>query len=227
MLLDAVDSGDPYLTFAKMAGLAPDDATKQTHGQLRDLCKIALLGTNYGMGAASLAARTGTTTIRAESLLDQLAAVFPVFWSWAEHEVDAATLRGRMSTVFGWPLRLSADARTTALRNWPMQSHGAEMLRLACCLATERGVQVCAPVHDVLLIEAAKDELDQAISITRGAMAQASVAVLSGILVDTDTKIVTWPGRYSDPRGTVMWRKVLDLLRHRRRSEVGEVGEVR
>ena len=35
-----------------------------------------------------------------------------------------------------------------------MQANGAEMLRLACCFATERGVRVCAPVHDAILIEA-------------------------------------------------------------------------
>ena len=34
-----------------------------------------------------------------------------------------------------------------------MQANGAEMLRLACCLAIERGVKVCAPVHDAILID--------------------------------------------------------------------------
>ena len=53
-LLDAVLSGDPYLVFAKMAGLAPPDATKQSHKAIRDLCKTCVLGTNYGMQAQSL-----------------------------------------------------------------------------------------------------------------------------------------------------------------------------
>ena len=50
-LLDAVTSGDPYLAFAKMAGLAPQDATKQSHTPIRNVCKTVVLGTNYGMGA--------------------------------------------------------------------------------------------------------------------------------------------------------------------------------
>ena len=54
-LLDAVRSGDPYLAFAKMAGLAPADATKQSHKAIRDMCKTCVLGTNYGMQAQSLA----------------------------------------------------------------------------------------------------------------------------------------------------------------------------
>ena len=38
-LLDAVPSGDPYLAFAKMAGLAPPDATKQSHKAIRDCAR--------------------------------------------------------------------------------------------------------------------------------------------------------------------------------------------
>jgi DNA polymerase-1 len=44
-----------------------------------------------------------------------------------------------------------------------MQGNGSEMLRLACCLATEAGIRVCAPVHDAILIEAPLEELDRTI----------------------------------------------------------------
>jgi len=61
-----------------------------------------------------------------------------------------------------------------------MQANGAEMLRLACCLATERGVEVCAPVHDAVLICAPLDRLDADIAGMRAAMAEASRIVLKG-----------------------------------------------
>ena len=48
-------SGDPYLEFAKQAGLVPENATKQTHPDQRRLCKAAVLAVQYGMGAESLA----------------------------------------------------------------------------------------------------------------------------------------------------------------------------
>jgi DNA polymerase I len=89
-----------------------------------------------------------------------LARTYPVFTDWQSKSVDVALLRGYMSTVFGWRLNVTSSTRPTALRNFPMQSHGAEMLRNACCLATERGVSVCAPVHDALLIEAPVDVID-------------------------------------------------------------------
>ena len=132
--------------------------------------------------------------------------------------MDVALLRGYMSTVFGWHLHVTSGTRPTALRNFPMQSHGAEMLRIACCLATERGVSVAAPVHDALLIEAPIDLIDDAVAMTRSAMAEAAAAVLgSGVRIKTDVDIVRYPDRYSDPRGKVMWDRVMALLSPARR----------
>jgi DNA polymerase-1 len=117
-----------------------------------------------------------------------------------------------LSTVFGWTLRTENTPRPTTLRNFPMQANGAEMLRLACCLATERGVHVCAPVHDALLIEADAGQIDDAVVATRAAMAEASRIVLDGLEVDTDVEIIEWPNRYSDDRGRVMWERVTEIL---------------
>src|SRR6266540_1681170 len=178
----------------------------------RNLCKTCLLGSNYGMGAASLAQRTGTSMLVAEATQRALALAFPVFWQWAEHMTDIGELRGELHTVFGWALRVTRDTRSTTLRNFPMQANAAEMLRLACCLATERGVQVCAPVHDALLVEADAADLGGVISITRAAMSEAARMVLRGVDVATEATVVTWPERYADPRGAVMWERVAALL---------------
>ncbi len=61
-MMEAYRTGDPYLAFAKQAGAAPPDATKKTHGPLREKFKSCALGVLYGMGAASLAARIGWRT---------------------------------------------------------------------------------------------------------------------------------------------------------------------
>jgi DNA polymerase-1 len=187
------------------------DATKTTHKGIRDVCKTVVLGTNYGMGAESLAYRTGLSKIEAQELLRKLAIAFPTFKEWAQHVVDVAQLTGRLSTVFGWTIRVTGDSRPTSLRNYPMQANGAEMLRIACCLATERGIDVCAPVHDALLIEAPAGEISDAVAATRTAMADASRMVLD-VEVPTDVDIVHWPDRYADPRGAVMWARVTELI---------------
>jgi DNA polymerase I len=211
-LLDAVLSGDPYLTFAKMAKLVPPDATKQSHKAIRNLCKTCVLGTNYGMQAPSLALRTGLSEIEAQDLLRRLALAFPTFTAWAEHVVDVGQLTGYLSTMFGWTMRTENTLRPTTLRNFPMQANGAEMLRLACCLATERGIHVCAPVHDAVLVEGDADRIDETVAITQEAMAEASKVVLSGLEVGTDVEVIEWPDRYADDRGRVMWERVMELL---------------
>jgi hypothetical protein len=93
-----------------------------------------------------------------------------------------------------------------------MQAHGAEMMRLAACLATERGVEVCAPVHDAFLICAPLDRLDEDIARMRDAMAEASRIVLGGLEVRTDKEVVRYPDRYMDGRGRVMWDRVMGII---------------
>ena len=70
--------------FAYRAGLVPDGATKQTHKRERDICKIGLLGMNYGMGAQSLAAGTGLSLIQAQSLHRQLKRTYDQFQRWSQ-----------------------------------------------------------------------------------------------------------------------------------------------
>jgi hypothetical protein len=86
------------------------------------------------------------------------------------------------------------------------------MMRIAACLATERCVEVCAPVHDAFLICAPLDRLDADIALMRRAMTEASRAVLGGLEIGTDVSVVKYPDRYMDERGVVMWQRVLDLL---------------
>ena len=85
------------------------------------------------------------------------------------------------------------------------------MLRIACCLATERGIEVCAPIHDAVLICAPLDRLESDIATMRTAMAEASMSVLAGFELATDVKVIRWPDRYADPRGTEMWNRVCNL----------------
>jgi hypothetical protein len=210
----AYKSGDPYLTFGKQAGMIPADATKASHQSERELCKQCVLATQYGMEANALALRIGQPPIVARDLLRRHHETYRIFWRWSDAAVDQAMLTGSLHTVFGWHVHIGEQPNPRSLRNFPMQANGAEMLRLACCLATERGIEVCAPVHDAILMCAPFDRLEVDIAVARGAMAEASRVVLSGFELATDVKIVRWPDRYMDPRGAVMWGRVAQLLGH-------------
>jgi DNA polymerase-1 len=211
-MMQAYHSGDPYLAFAKQAGAVPLGATKQSHKPERDQFKACVLAVQYGMGPDSLAARIGQPPIRARELLQLHRETYRVFWHWSDEMLDYAMLRGHLYTVFGWRVQVPPVANDRSLRNFPMQANGAEMLRLACCLATEQGIEVCAPVHDAVLIVAPLDHLDTEIARMQEAMGEASRVVLDGFELGTDATVVRYPDRYMDERGKTMWDKVMALL---------------
>jgi DNA polymerase I-like protein with 3'-5' exonuclease and polymerase domains len=217
-MLAAYQSGDPYLEFAKQAGRVPADGTKETHRAERELFKQCVLATQYGMESKSLAERIGAPEIVARDLLRAHRETYPRFWRWSDGAVDYAMLHGQLHTAFGWTIHRGSDPNPRMLRNFPMQGNGAEMMRLACCLATEQNIGVCAPVHDALLIEAPETEIGDAVVATQAAMAQASRDVLDGFELRSDTKIWRHPERYQDERGSAMWRAVWDLLPARIRA---------
>jgi DNA polymerase I len=215
LMMEAYRSGDPYLAFAKQAGAAPADATKVTHKAIRDQFKSTVLAVQYGMGAEALARRIGQPPIRGRELLRLHRETYWMFWRWSDAAVDHAMLNGRLHTAFGWYVRVPRDSNARSLRNFPMQANGAEMLRLACCVGTEQGIEICAPVHDAVLICAPLERLDDDVATMQLAMAEASREVLKGFELGTDAKVVRYPDRYMDERGTLMWDRVMKLMRER------------
>ena len=209
---DAYQSGDFYLAFAVMAGAAPPDATKATHAAIREQFKTVALGTIYGLSEQGIARRLGIPLCTARLLLQQHKEVFHRYWAWSDLVEMQGMLGGTLRTVFGWQLHTSAHANPRSLRNFPMQANGAEMLRLACCLCTENGIQVCAPVHDALLVEASLGAIESIVTQIQGCMEQASTLVLPGFPLRTEAKIVRYPERYQDPRGVHMWETVQAIL---------------
>ena len=208
----AYASGDPYLAFAKQAQAVPLDATKASHKQQRDLFKACVLAVQYGMGPQSLAERIGQPEYQARELLRLHQDTYPTYWKWSDAAINHAMLRCWLHTVFGWRVHIGPNANPRSLANFPMQANGADMLRLACCLATERGIRVCAPVHDALLIEAPADEIDEAVADTQALMGEASRIVLDRFALRTEAKVVRHPGRYMDARGERFWREVTSIL---------------
>ena len=156
--------------------------------------------------------RIGQPVIQARNLLRLHRETYRIFWTWSDGALDYAMLYGKLWTVFGWTIHTGENPNPRSLRNFPMQANGAEMLRLACCLCVERGIRVCAPVHDAILIEAPLETLDDTIQAAQAAMAEASRIVLDGFQLSTDVDVVRYPDRYMDKRGATMWDKVWELV---------------
>jgi DNA polymerase I-like protein with 3'-5' exonuclease and polymerase domains len=207
----AYASGDPYLSFAIQAGLAPAGATKATHKPIRDRCKSAVLGLSYGMREHSLAQRIGGPTIAARHLIEAHEETYRIFWRWSQGVVDHAMIHNRLHTTFGWQIAINGEVNPRSMQNFPMQANGAEMLRLAAIMAMEAGIQICAPIHDAILIESDIECIDTDVKRMQAIMQRAGQIVLDGFVIRSDVDKVRYPDRYMDGSGKEMWDRVMDV----------------
>ncbi|MCC6787271.1 MAG: DNA polymerase I [Hyphomonadaceae bacterium] len=211
-MTEAYRSGDPYLSFAIQADAAPPEATKASHKDIRDQFKALVLAVQYQMTAEGLARRLGCSVFKAETLLRLHRRTFSTFWAWSDRIENIALVTRSIRTMFGWRLDVGSDVNLRTIRNFPMQATGAEMLRLACCMATEEGINVVAPVHDAVMIEDAAASIDSTVKRMQAIMAEASRIVLGGFELSSDAKVVRWPNRYVDEKGGEMFQRVMRLL---------------
>jgi len=211
-MLEAYRSGDPYLAFAIQAGALPENATKESHPSEREQFKQCILATQYGMGEDALAIRINQPVIRARQLLAQHRRVYRRFWEWSDDMFNGAVARNEVRTLYGWRLQLKADLNPRSVRNFPMQATGAEILRIACILVHEQGVQLCAPVHDALLVEAPDELVHEHVAITQSCMTRASEIVLRGFPLKSDIRILSYPDRLLDKDHQPFWDQVMNLM---------------
>ncbi len=167
-------SGEVYLPLGVRSGLIPPDATKATHGDIRDrVLKPILLGLQYGRQPAGIAMAIGggnPDTYRndldlAERVYRKHKETHVVYWKWIEEVAQQAYLTGRIETAMGWKMLVGDPAtrirengrwheygtKPLTLMNWKMQATGADIIRLACSTLTTAGVEVICPVHDAVL----------------------------------------------------------------------------
>jgi DNA polymerase-1 len=102
------------------------------------------------------------------------------------------------------------EGNPRSILNWPMQSTGADILRLSCTRLHEAGIKICAPIHDAILIEATLENLEADVSRTKRVMQQACRDILGGRTCRIDAETVRYPDRYMDEkRGRPMWDAVM------------------
>jgi DNA polymerase-1 len=171
-----------------------------------------VLGIQYGLGMRSLAVRTGISLFEAAEILARLRAQFHAFESYAQRAVDRAGLTLEISTPFGWRMRCPSGMNPRTVRNFPIQSTGAEILHVACVLAERRGIGIVAPVHDALVAEADVDRAEEVSAGLDRVMRDAAAVVLRGYELRTDVQVIRAGAHYFDKRGIEMWETVTKLL---------------
>jgi DNA polymerase-1 len=214
-LMEAYSSGDVYHALALLCGLTNQDPKtwKREHEDQRQLMKALQLGINYGMGIRSLARGLNRHPLIASEVILRHRRTYPQFWEWRANMVQRAMLERTVESEFdGWPLHLSYSPNERTLFNFPMQSGGAEMLRLAANQLCEADLVPSMLVHDGILFEL--DNEDQVRHATE-IMRNAGTEVCRGLVIDAgeDQKLIGG-ARYQDTRKMAkrMWATVMSVL---------------
>jgi hypothetical protein len=182
----------------------------------------------YGKSVYTVANDCGISTKEAAELLGMHRRTFKQFWIWSNWMTNEALATRKITTKFGWCRHLLAkkdrDAHKAdeervkkignSLQNWPMQSHGAEMLRLACIYAAEMRLGVCAPLHDAIFAVAKIADEKAAVRDLKACMDRASIDLI-GAAVPIEFSIVRYPDRFipsKKPMAITVWAKMLAAL---------------
>jgi len=213
-LMDAYNSGDVYLYFAKLAGAVPQTATKKSHGKERDKFKATVLGKQFGMGIDKLWHKikydSGDQSIPREVAveLDRYhKETFPVYWQWV-YDISNAYDRGYpIITNDGWVLWQDNPIKTS-VRNSPVQGNSASITRRALIDAWKSNLQVMCQLHDALYILTQDPERD--IPILKQVMRQATEKILGKGCIDIriDIKTLGHEDIWVEDKGRQEWDKI-------------------
>jgi DNA polymerase I-like protein with 3'-5' exonuclease and polymerase domains len=210
-------AGDPHLQFAIRSGLAPEGATKESHGEIRNLIKPVSLGIPYGISKYGVATQTGKSLRWAAEVLATWRHTYPKFIEWQENTVAQGIFDRRIVSPLGFPMAVHGNTSKRTLANYMHQASGADMMKLAAIAAYEVGIRICAPVHDAFVIMAPVNELDDAISTMTRIMMKASTVVTGGLEIPVEKSFeVRWPDCLGDVRkekakGQALWTEIKGL----------------
>ena len=117
-------------------------------------------------------------------------------------------MRGYFKTVYGWRFNLTSNETVNkrTLANWPLQSHGSEILRVAIIKLDELGFEISMPVHDAVLLHMKRKkfkDMRSEIKLVQKVMADSAAQVI-GKKIPVDVKIIR-DQYYQDDDNQYLW----------------------
>jgi hypothetical protein len=220
-MLRSYEAGDPYMELAIQCGAAPAGATKKTHRPIRDLYKGATLGIGYGQTEWGFSKKTKVGAATARQVFAGYKQRYSKYIAWRENQIDDYDIGSKISTRLGWTLHRGDRVKPNTVLNFGAQANAAEMLRLAIIEMCRRGVDVCCPVHDAVLIQAPITEIESAATEAQLCMNDASAAILAGFILRVDRDIYRFPERFHDEKGEATWRTISEIVEELKQEPEG------
>ncbi|MEA2676486.1 MAG: polymerase [Chloroflexota bacterium] len=187
-------SGDAHLkeAFERRADIHRETAARVLHKDAaavtndeRSMAKMVNFGLAYGMSDFGLSSRANIPRVEAQEFINSYFAAYSGISYYMMHIKDIAREQGYVSTLFGrrrWIPELSA--RNGALRgagermaiNMPIQGTAADIVKIAMIRLYDRlaregsTARMLLQVHDELLLEVPRDELEAIAPVVREEM---------------------------------------------------------
>lgn len=157
-MIQAYLSGDPYLEFAKLAGMVPQNGTKAEYPREREICKSTVLGISYMMSKFGLARKLTTDTGRpwtedeAQAMINTFYGVFWMLQSNQKYIEMAYKQYKHIELQDGWYM-WGDNPNMRSVGNMPVQGAGGVAMRKSVIMAFERGLYIPFALHDADYME--------------------------------------------------------------------------
>ena len=122
-------------------------------------------------------------------IIENLKKTYPSYYKWNSGAVAVATSRKYFTTKYGWRYGTAFIEKDNTLKNWLMQSHGAEVMRKAMIAIDEAGIEINMPVHDAILFQVDRRGCAEKFRLVKKLMEQAAKDVL-GAPIPVELKII-------------------------------------
>ena len=182
-LINAFTSGEDVhaMTAAKVFGVELKDVTKE----MRRRAKAVNFGIVYGQSKYGLAKSLGITNAEAQEFIDKYFETYPKVKEYMNNEVEFVAQNGYVETAFGRKRYLASELHSSnyqirefaqrAAINQPLQGTAADLIKIAM-IRVDKAIdkmktKMIMQVHDELVFEVPKDELEQLKSIILDCMA--------------------------------------------------------
>jgi hypothetical protein len=211
--------GDCHTAFAVRAALIDTEIDEETRAEIRNKqAKPVVLGSNYGMTAYGIRAKTKRSLDWCRHIYRQHHVIYSVFHSWLDDVVTQARFDQHIESVNGWPLCVHGDTSDGTLLNFPAQSGGADMMRHAAIASTEQGIPVCCSVHDSFKVLAPIGDVERISGQMDVIMRSAGAVITGSFEIPAELKsVVCYPDRQASvwtakDKGLRMWVEIQGRL---------------
>ena len=211
-------SGDEHLkeAFAKQADIHRETAARVLHkppdeitADERSMAKMVNFGLAYGMSDFGLSSRAGISRQEAQEFINSYFAAYSGISYYMLHIKETARRQGHVTTLLGRKRSIpELHAANAALRgagermaiNMPIQGTAADIQKIAMIRVADRlaadgfGARLLLSVHDELLLEVPRAEVERLIPVLREVMEGAlplDVPLTVDVKVGTDWESMT------------------------------------